>query len=390
VVAPNTWTREGVAIEEFQGAMVITQTADVHQQVDQLLRQLRNQKGTQIHVKVRFLEVENSALEEIGVDWNNYTGPRNPATPGAPPLPGQNATPGQTSTIGAYYGDAKNNVITAGAINNILQPYQTSNSLQYSNNNGAQGLLFQTQAWQVANNWYASAVLHAIEEERKGNVVFEPDLTMFNGQQGHIVHMNQQSYIASYDVVQGQYQPIVTILSYGTVLDVRAIASADKKYITLTLRPTNAQVIEWRRFGPRNTSTWPGGNVVGGGNPQGAGAANNNPVTGGGNSGQVGGNNTASTNSTAPSIAGENPLLIPELSYESVQTSVTIPDGGSLVLAGMTNGESARSHSGVPFLSHIPFLGRLFSTNGSQQTELRTLIMVQADLVLFDEIEKNL
>ncbi len=344
-------------------------------------------------MKVRFLEVENSAkLEEIKVDWNNYTGPRNPATPGAPPLPGQNATPGQTTTIGAYYGDAKNNVITAGAINNLLQPYQTSNSLKYSNANGAQGLLFQTQTWQVANNWYASAVLHAIEEERKGNVVFEPDLTMFNGQQGHIVHMNQQSYIADYDVVQGQYQPIVTILSYGTVLDVRAIASSDKKYITLTLRPTNAQVIEWRRFGPLNTSTWPGGNVVGGGNPQGGGAANNNQVQGGGNgNGQVVGNNNASSNNaTAPAIAGENPLLIPELSYESVQTSVTIPDGGSLVIAGMTDGESARSHSGVPFLSHIPFLGRLFSTNGSQETELRTLILVQADLVLFDEIEKNL
>src|SRR5688572_8389370 len=36
----------------------------------------------------------------------------------------------------------------------------------------------------------------------------------------------------------------------GQVLDVQAICSADKKYITLTLRPTNAQVRSWRRFGP--------------------------------------------------------------------------------------------------------------------------------------------
>ncbi len=373
VVTPNLWTREGTGIEEYNGAMVITQTGDVHKQVEELLRALRNQKGTQIHVKVRFLEVENAALEEIGVDWNNYTGPRAAGALGRPPLPQQN--PASTSTLGAYYGDRPNNVITAAALNNQLQPYQTANSLTYLNN-GTQGMNFQTQTWQVNSNWYASAVLHAVEQERRGNVVFEPDLTMFNGQQGHIVHMNQQSYIADYDVVQGQYDPIITVLSYGTVLDVQAIASADKKYITLTLRPTNAQVVRWRRFGPLNTGSFPGGPVVAGGNPPVG--ANNQPGV------------QQPPNQAAPAVANNNPLLIPELKYESVRTSVTIPDGGSLVIAGMTNGESARSHSGIPFLSHIPFLGRLFSTNGRQETEKRTLIIVEADVVLFEEIEKNL
>jgi general secretion pathway protein D len=366
VVAPNLWQRDGVAISEYQGSMVVTQTSDVHRQIEQLLRDLRNQKGTQIHVKVRFLEVENSALEEIGMDWNNYTGPRDPAALGRPPLPGMGLTPGNNNSLGAYYGDRPNNIITAAALNNQLQPYQTANSLTYNPLSHNQGMVFQTQTWQLNSNWYVSAVLHAVEQERRGNIVYEPDITMFNGQQAHIVHMNQQSYIADYDVVQGQYDPIVTILSYGTVLDVQAIASDDKKYITLTLRPTNAQVVEWRRFGPLVTN-FPGGTVVNGGNGNGNG-----------------------TNQPAPGIAGNNPLLVPELKYESVRTSVTIPDGGSLIIAGMTNGESARSHSGIPFLSHIPFLGRLFSTNGSQETERRTLIIVQADLVLFDEIEKNL
>jgi len=404
VVAPNDWSNPGVSIEEYQGAMVITQTADVHRQVEQLLRELRNQKGTQIHVKVRFLEIENSALQEIGVDWNNYGGPRNPnATNGSlASIPGltTGTTTGtgqaQPNTLGAYYANNATNIVTAAAVNNQLQSYQTANSLTYQNTTGAPGLNFQTQTWQVASNWYASAVLHAVEENRKGNVVFEPDLTMFNGQQGHIIHMNQQSYIANYNVVQGQYEPIVTILSYGTVLDVQAIASADKKYITLTLRPTNAQVVEWRSFGPLPTSgSFPGGTVVPGG-------TNNTTSTTTPNSGSVvsggtgaGGTTTnpntgATTTGSSPAVADANPLLIPELTYESVRTSVTIPDGGSLIIAGFTDGESARAHSGIPFLSHIPFLGRLFSTNGSQETERKTLIMVEADLVLFDEIEKNL
>ncbi|MBA2479073.1 MAG: hypothetical protein H0V44_00290 [Planctomycetes bacterium] len=354
VVTPNLWQREGVSIEQYNGSMVITQTADVHKQVEELLRSLRNQKGTQIHVKVRFLNVENSALEEIGVNWSNFRGPQRPGQPSLVPLPGTNAAPGAPS-VGAYYGNADTNTVTAAALNNNLQPYTDSRSLAVPGPND--GLAFQTQSWQVATNLYASAILRAVEKERRGNIIFEPDLTMFNGQQAHLVNMNQQSYIADYDVVQTQYDPIVTILSYGTVLDVQAIASADKRYITLTLRPTNAQVVQWRRFGPVNTNAFPGGTIV------------------------QGGSNAS---------IDFNPILIPELDYQSVRTSVTIPDGGSLVIAGMTNGESARSHSGVPFLSHIPFLGRLFSTNGRQETELRTMIIVQADVVLFDEIEKNL
>jgi type II secretory pathway component GspD/PulD (secretin) len=346
VVAPTTWDAadSGVSIQDYQGSMVINQSADVHKQIEELLRQLRNQRGTQIHVKVKFLTVENALLEQIGVNWNNLAA--------VPP----NVTGG--SNIGAY--NADNSLTVAGVLNNVLLPYNTANSLPAPG--PSDGLVFNAQTFHVADGLFASATIQAIEKDRRGNVIFEPDVTLFNGQQAHIVHMNQQSYVSDYNVVQGQYDPIISILSYGTVLDVQAVASADKKYITLTLRPTNAQVQQWRRFGAainqNGPNAFPGGNVVD--VPNGF------------------------------AIAGGNPLLVPQLSYQSVRTSVTIPDGGSLLIGGMTNGESARSHSGVPFLSHIPFLGRLFSSNGRQETELKTIVAVSADVILFDEIEKSL
>lgn len=367
VVAPATWTDgNGTSVEEYNGAMVVTQSAEVHAQVDELLRALRNQRGSQIHVKCKFLNVENAALEEIGVSWTNYNPvPGIPAsqmtstsTAGganaanrylSPPNPNGNSQPGV-----AWGEDRPDQMMTAGRINNQLLGYTSANTLTTGG-----GLALTTQTWQFASNFWASAILNAVEKERRGNVVFEPDVTLFNGQQAHIVNMNQQSYIADYDVVQGQYDPIISILSYGTVLDVQAIASADKKYITLTMRPTNAQVREWRRFGPP-VNNFPGGPV------------------------------TQSGAGIAASVATEYPLLIPQLNYNAVRTSVTIPDGGSLVLAGMTVGDSRRSHAGVPFLSHIPFLGRLFSSNGRAESELRQLIVVQADLILFDEIEAKL
>ncbi len=368
VVSPATWEKEGVAIEEYNGSMVITQTTDVHKQVEELLRTLRNQKGTQIHVKVKFLTVENSLLEEIGVDWRNFSFPGSSTNGGTqPPLPNQGVNPGVAPNpatpvpFGGYYANGR--TTAAGNVINTLQPYTTANSLPGQNLGGA---TFQTQYWRLADDFYVSAILRAVEQERRGNITFEPDITLFNGQQAHIVHINQQAYIADYDVNQGQYDPIVSTLSYGTVLDVQAIASADKKYITMTLRPTNAQVRSWRRFGPALGS---GGNQIDG-----------VPITDP-NGGAVG---------TTSGIANGNPLLIPEISYQSVRTSVTIPDGGSLLLAGMTNGESSRSHAGIPFLSHIPFLGRLFSSNGRTETEMKTLILLQADVVIFEEIESRL
>ena len=364
VVAPASWSADaGTSVEEYNGAMVVTQSGEVHAQIDELLRALRNQRGSQIHVKCKFLNVENSMLEEIGVNWNNYSAGLPSLTapalaPGTqPPAPFQAGAPGTTNAnLGAAWGEPiENQIMTAGRINTALLGYTGANTL--TNDGG--GLNLHTQTWQMASNFWASAVLNAVEKERRGNVVFEPDITLFNGQQAHIVNMNQQSYISDYDVVQGQYDPIISILSYGTVLDVQAIASADKKYITLTMRPTNAQVMAWRRFGPP-VADFPGGNVV------------------------------QSGTAIAASPAGSYPLLIPMLTYNAVRTSVTIPDGGSLVIAGMTNGDSRRSHAGVPFLSHIPFLGRLFSSNGRTEAELRQLIIVQADLLLFDEIEAKL
>lgn len=334
VVAPDTWEAgHGADIGEFGGNMVVTQTADVHRQVEELLRALRNQKGTQIHVRCKFLNIENSALEQIGVDWKNFTGPS--SSTGVTPVTDANGNvPGTNQPVGGYYGNTANQMALGGSLYNTLPSFTGGNGLSAAN---GEGMTMNTQFWQVANNFYVSAVINAVEKERKGNIIYEPDITMFNGQQAHLVQMNQQSYVSDYDVVQSQYQPVVAVLAYGTVLDVMAIASADKKYITLTLRPTSTKIRDWRTFG-----------------------------------------------------AGETTLNVPSIDYQAVRTSVTIPDGGSLVIGGMTNADSERTHAGVPFLSHIPFLGRLFSSNGKRETHLQTMVVVQADIVLFEEIEKNL
>lgn len=363
VVEPESWDGEGIGLDEYNGSMVVSQTPDVHRQIEALLDQLRKQRGVQINVKVRFLQVENALLEEIRFNWNNFTGPAVTANNAVGQVGGQPVAfaplgaNGLPYIFGGYYN--KGDYATgAAAVGTPLADYFSQSNLTPSG-----GLLTDLQLFKVQDGFLGRVVINAVEKTRRGNVLIQPDLTLFSGQRAHLVRMNQQAYIADYDVTGAQYDPIISVLSYGTVMDVQAIASADRRYITLTLRPANAQVGTWRRFGPAlPAGGFPGGNT----SRSGTGVAFN------------------------PLLGTEYPLLVPELIYESVQTSSTIPDGGSLLIAGMNRSNSSRSHSGVPFLSHIPFLGRLFSSNGRTEQEFKQFIYVEGSIILFDEIEDQL
>jgi len=383
VVAPQSWAMGGGTAEEYQGQMVVNQTADVHKQLAELLRSLRNQRGTQIHVKCKFLTVENTLIEQIGVDWNNFN--NSPGVGFAPQIIPAGVNPAEVDTNGLgfsnfddfYYG-------SAGALNNVMQNFQTAHSLNQAELAGT-GLSLQLQTFHLNDGLFASALLQAVEQERRGNVVFEPDLTLFNGQRAHVAHVIQQAYISDAEAAgggNGGFTPTISILSTGTVLDVTAVASADKKYITMTLLPTNTKIIEFRRFA--NEAQGAGG--VGGFNAGGF----NNGLAGNGQGGNGGLPGGVDPQEVGGALGGLIPLNLPTIAYNAVRTSATIPDGGTLLIGAMTDGESSRAHSGVPFLSHIPFLGRLFSKNGRTETELRTIIIIQADVILFDEIEAKL
>ena len=192
VIEPASWEGEkalkGVDIGEYNGMMIVTHTGEVHRQIDELLRALRNQKGTQIHVKCKFLSIENSELEKIGVDWTNFAGPS--------PIPGSGNTTtnplltgAASGPIGAYYGSPSNNIAAAGrtSTSNLTGSYTGL----LANPGPGEGLKLQGQTWRIADNFFASAILEAVQKNRKGNILYEPDLTMFNGQQAHIVNLNQ-------------------------------------------------------------------------------------------------------------------------------------------------------------------------------------------------------
>lgn len=64
----------------------------------------------------------------------------------------------------------------------------------------------------------------------------------------------------------GLFEPEVDIVESGIKHDVQATVSADRKYVTMTMRPQNAQLLALRTFAFQTGQAIQGG-VVGGVNP---------------------------------------------------------------------------------------------------------------------------
>lgn len=74
-------------------------------------------------------------------------------------------------------------------------------------------------------------------------------------------------------------------------------------------------------------------------------------------------------------------LTIPGLSVRRANTTVELPSGGSLVMAGMLQEDLRATIEGVPGLKDTPVLGQLFRSRDFQNNETELVIMVTPYLV---------
>ncbi len=71
----------------------------------------------------------------------------------------------------------------------------------------------------------------------------------------------------------------------------------------------------------------------------------------------------------------------PIFSVREVKTKVTIWDGATVVMGGLTREEVKRVHDKVPVLGDVPLLGRLFRSEGESNQKRNLLVFVTANLV---------
>ena len=74
-------------------------------------------------------------------------------------------------------------------------------------------------------------------------------------------------------------------------------------------------------------------------------------------------------------------LTIPALNVNRAETTVELPSGGSLVLAGLIQEETRQNLDGVPGVQNLPVLGSLFRSRDYENQETELVVLVTPYLV---------
>jgi type II secretory pathway component GspD/PulD (secretin) len=189
-----------------------------------------------------------------------------------------------------------------------------------------------------------------VSKYQTSNIVNAPSLTLRSGQRGNVKGMTTRTYVRDFEPEIAQAaviaQPELDNVKNGVMLDVRAVASADRRFVTLELRPTVIDLVP-DRFGfdlPQKTVS--------------LGTQNSSDVT----------------------------IELPELRIQRLRTTATVPDGGTLLLGGIKFFRDLVAESGVPVLSKVPILSFLFSRKAKTVQRRNLLILIKADVVVPDEL----
>jgi type II secretory pathway component GspD/PulD (secretin) len=357
-VAPTSWESPGVAIDHRGGStLFVSQTPEVHELIAQLLTNMRNQQSLQVNISVQILDVKKGFFEEIGVQFTDHD------ADGVIPADVVNNTSYPQLIDGRPYSDfhhadggdgylrLNNNTAYNGA---LTQTLPANGSVSTASNNTARGLNLDGSLHfdSFLGQDQINAMLSAFEQETDSQILEHPSITCFNGQRAHASFIHQYAYIADYDVVNYTFDPKMEVLNYGNILDVRPVVSSDRKYITMEIRPTSVLPVEFLVeiiIAPRVIST--GTRII---------------------------------------IIGmlEYPLELPNVEVRELRSTVMMPDKGTLMVGGFSKSLRQRTESGIPFLSHIPFLGRLFSKNGVYDENRKIYFLLNAEIMDLGEKEK--
>ncbi len=348
-VAADTWRDAGGtvgSIRELGGQLIVTQTPENQQLLQNLLEKLRETRAIQVTIETRFLTVQRNFLEDIGVDLDatfNINGTiSNKLTP---------ITVGSdTATLAAG--------AQTGVPGSLGGTYQTGGA----NGGAASGLSI---AGSFIDDFQVNFLLRATQANTNTTILTAPRVTLFNGQRAYVLVATQRAYVSNLTPTVANnavaFAPTVSVVSSGVLLDVQATVSSDRKYVTLTLRPQLAQLLDLFSF----TFT------------TGAPAPTPTPTPA----------PTPTPTPVPPATAGTGLIQEPELQITEVRTSVSVPDGGTLLLGGQTLAGETQKEVGVPILSKIPFLKRIFTNTSTAKDEQILLILVKPTIIIQREEE---
>ena len=351
-------------------AMIVTQTTRNIERIRNILNRYNDVR--QVEIEAKSMEVQEGALEELGVQWGITHG-----------LNGDPTYLAQGQTQNRTVGDAFTNSV-AGTTGQILNPgrdtevfrdgngdltvFPGQNAINQSIVNSPPGFpgsvdlgngtdpLATIQG--LIGEFSVNAVVQALSRQTGSDLLSAPKVTVLSGNPATITVAQELRYPTSYGEVRSEVGSSsrdsssagVTITAgtpqdfetrkVGVELRVTPTVEEDDYSISLDLNP---KVTEFEGFV------------------------------------EYGGQSVAISNDTTVTVPSG--FFQPIFSTREVSTKVTLWDGATLVMGGLTREEIKTVHDKVPFLGDIPGLGRLFRSEGETTQKRNLLIFVTANLV---------
>ena len=86
----------------------------------------------------------------------------------------------------------------------------------------------------------------------------------------------------------------------------------------------------------------------------------------------------------------EGTIQLPEVTGTQINTTVTVPDKGTILLGGQRLVTELEIEVGVPLLSKVPVVNRFFTNRINSKTETTLLLMIRPEIIIQQEQENEL
>lgn len=353
--------------------IIVTQTGRNIERIRNIIGKYNDIR--QVEIEAKFMDVQEGAVEELGISW---TALQNSSVT-------QVALGSQTRQVGtAFTGSSSGGngqIITAPT--QVLQGFISSGGTTtpvYANSPGsstpilnqppsipgtvnlgsAMGAVAAVTGATIGN-FDVTATLRALSLRQGSDLLSAPKVTVLSGSPASITVAQELRYPQSYGEIQSEVGTGGSTNGTGSAAGVTITAGTPQDFTTrnvgveLSVTPTveedeysislelNPRVTEFEGF-----------------------------VEFGGQSVAISGSTTV----TVPSG-----FYQPIFSSREIKTRVTVWDGATLVMGGLTREEVKRVNDKTPVLGDIPYLGRLFRSKGEASTKRNLLIFVTANLV---------
>ena len=352
-VNPVSWYERGGqgTITPYENKkLIVLQTPESHREIVKLLQEMRKALGHQVAIEARFLVVGENFLEEIGLD-----------------VIAQSLSGGQVDSqwqMGSFEAAAPKTTDVPGSwdFGDVEFPQGSATTYQ-----GGAMLGTFTLGAGILDGLQATFLIRASQAHRDSESLVAPKATVLSGESATLQVRRTLRYMLPPNVSGGGggaggaggvgggfgggsqgLQNQISMVPTGPTLNITPTITPDKKHVLLNIVAELWDFLGW--YDQTIQAAIP-------------------------------------ATATVPASVISYNVKLPQTERSRVKTRVSVPDGGTLLLGGLKRTAGVENEVGVPILSKIPVVGRVFTNRSTVKDQKILLILVKPTIILQEEAD---